>query len=110
MKDWELVEVTDDDEYTDDQSGVYMLVHVSVPFSQVPIGYVRVDVMRVADDEPLRSFQGDANAVRKAVVEFIEALSLPDKRSIHPLSVQHASYMGQEIQRAALQGSEYVQS
>jgi len=106
MEDWKLVEVEDNDEYTDDQSGVYVLVSVR-HYRQD--GYVRVDVMRIADSEPLRSFCGPANAVRKAVVEFIESLSLATKQSVHPLSVQHASYIGQEIQRAALQGEEYAQ-
>ena len=62
---------------------------------------VRVDILS-NENEPIRSFIGNGNDVRKAVIRFILAY-LQGHRCPHQrgtFSREHASYIGWEIHRA----------
>ena len=101
---WELIEVTTEPEWQQDGSGVYVVVHrveepsVHKGISGVRIA-VRVDLMTCSTDEPLRSWIGDSEAVRKAVMQWIDGPA--PRGSICRLSGEHAAYIGSEIARAA---------
>lgn len=107
---WELREVKDI-EATLDDSGVYVVINRVVTertFKDIvgDVVRVRADLMArveadtankvvAADtDEPIVSFIGDANAVRKHLIAYIEQHCCP------PFSHEHASYIGYELLRA----------
>lgn len=99
---WKLVHTTPI-ECTMDDSGVYTVIN-RIEESDTHKGYigkrlsVRCDIMSTKDDEPLISFQGSANDVRKHVIRWIKTYSgLP---SLAKLSWEHASYIGWELHRA----------
>lgn len=91
---WELRAV-DDVECTMDDSGVYVVIHrveraeAHKEYSGVRI-LVRADLMASEGDEPIISFIGKANAVRKHLIRYLD----------RPLSYEHASYIGYELLRA----------
>ena len=58
--------------------------------------FVRVDIMST-DDEPLQSFVGEGNNVRKHVIKWLWNRPLTESNCI---SSEHASYIGYEISRA----------
>lgn len=103
ITEWELERVgTPADDCTVDESGVHCLIHRidtrhwSKGYSHVVVT-VRVDVMETASQTPLRSFVGDGNDVRKAVVNWMEHyMALP-------VSLEHASYIGWECLRAEME-------
>ena len=80
---WTLTEVQDTDCLMDD-SGVYVTIH-----------RVRADLMD-CNDEPITSFIGTANAVRKAVIRFLTGAGPIG----YLISAEHASYIGYELLRA----------
>lgn len=108
---WQLHKV-DDIDCTMDDSGVYVVINrVEVKgthkeYSGMEV-HVRADLMQSADDEPIVSFEGRANAVRKHLIAFIYdhygAWLGPS-----PISLEHASYIGYELHRAQTV-SNYVQ-
>ncbi len=68
-----------------------------------------------SDDEPLQSFQGKANAVRKDVIRWLmheyAKLYLPDPDNASDtfcITREHASYIGYELLRAEMTEN-YVQ-
>lgn len=99
---WELRDV-DDVEATLDDSGVHVVIHRIVrtekhkQYSGERVS-VRADLNTDAG-EPIVSFQGSANAVRKHLIRFIF-----DRYMEHPplqwISWEHASYIGYELLRA----------
>ena len=103
---WKLRHVEDTEAVLDD-SGVYVVVH-RVEKTETHKGYsgirvsVRADLMRTDAEErnmdaPIMSFQGSANAVRKALVRFIhDYIASPTKY----LSTEYAAYIGYELHRA----------
>ncbi len=113
--DWKL-ETVEPRECTLDDSGVYTVIyrviktenHKEYEGTRVCI---RVDVLQQREvpgapddsmDEPIRSFVGNGNDVRKAVIEFLQHYQTvetmtPDNKFI---SLEHASYIGYEIARA----------
>lgn len=109
---WELRHV-DNVEAVLDDSGVYVVVH-RIEWNETHKGYsgvrvtVRADLMQMSPplrpnldrtDEPIMSFQGSANAVRKALIRFW----CPEGGGIrNPMSPEHASYIGYELLRAEL--------
>ena len=112
---WKLNE-PEDIECTPDDSGVYVVIN-RIPENQHSKGYchttvrIRVDIMD-SNDEPLQSFIGEGNAVRKAVIAWlvdISCLSTTKYAVEEPISREHASYIGYEIARAMLD-EHYVQS
>ena len=68
---------------------------------------IRVDVMAEGDDQPLQSFVGRADAVRKAVIKWLDGVVWPITIE-RPISREHASYIGYEIARANMD-EHYVQ-
>jgi len=63
---------------------------------------VRLDVMAMNGPE-LQSFQGTDDAVRKAVLDWLEQERID-------ISLEHASYIGQELARAKILQENYIQS
>lgn len=114
---WELRYIVGDPEAVLDDSGVYVVVHrVETPethkgYSGIRVS-VRADLMltnernEVCDIKgepqdsiaPIMSFQGTANAVRKALTRFLaDHEGWPSM-----LTLEHASYIGYELLRAEL--------
>ena len=99
MGQWTLVEATDIDATLDD-SGVYVvinrkvekLIHKGIAGEVIRI---RADLMDQHTQEPIVSFIGTANNVRKHLIAFMNGS--PD---ILPLSYEHTSYIGYELLRA----------
>ncbi len=96
---WELREVNDV-EATLDDSGVHVVIHRIVrtehhkQFSGERVS-VRADLNTDAG-EPIVSFQGSANAVRKHLIQFFADYVEGEPR----ISREHASYIGFELLRA----------
>ena len=103
---WELKKV-EDIECTMDDSGVYVVINrVKVGsfdhrFDDYPmLTAVRADLM-TASHEPIMSWQGSANAVRKHLIRFLaDPQNFGADIRIHRLSLEHASYIGYELLRA----------
>ena len=119
---WELREVSDV-EYTLDDSGVYVVVHrverkeTHKEYAGVRV-LVRADLMQeglnmkdAADpifnpnpttDEPIISFIGTANAVRKHLIRFLVDHEREGEQFTvgWPISHEHCSYIGYELLRA----------
>ena len=111
---WELIQVTTEPEFQPDDSGVYTVIHrqmVDTGKQGLQI-CVRVDLMSVEGDEPLISFSGPAEAVRKVLMRYLDGQNADgrDKPGCYGylLSPEHTSYIGREIQRAATDPN-YVQ-
>ncbi len=98
---WQLHRV-DDIEWTPDDSGVYVLISWDLL-----TGSVRLDVLRQADNTPLVSFAGRADNVRKAAMAWFEA-RISQKAGLG-MSLEHASYIGAELERADTERIDYVQ-
>lgn len=100
---WELREVPET-QWQEDESGVYTLI------SWRPKEHdVRLDVMAsrqlgimYSKDDPVLSFAGSADAVRKWVTRWLNAS--------FPVSLEHAAYIGSELQRALFMQTAYVQN
>ena len=88
---WKLIEVGKT-KWIQDGSGYYTLIHY------IKDGVVRIDFMR-KDDMPVISFRGNAGDVRKYIMQNLPILLQPE----------HCSYIGAELTRCALQGTEYIQ-
>lgn len=98
---WELEQVKPID-CTLDDSGVYTVIHrvVKAETHKQYAGdrlLIRVDVLDNEGGEPIRSFIGNGNDVRKAVIAFMGDCVYPSPRRF---SQEHASYIGYEIARA----------
>ena len=101
---WELKHVKDVEAVLDD-SGVYVVIHrvetteTHKEHSGIRVS-VRVDLMKSGtvkyQAEPIMSFEGTANAVRKALIRFFYTRNRPT------VSLEHASYIGYELLRAEL--------
>ena len=109
---WELKEVEDID-CTMDDSGVYGIINRRVEKRNFKdrIGdviRVRADLMQIDPDhtsrcdEPIVSFIGSADAVRKHLMRYLTVMR------INPISLEHASYIGRELERAETKW-DYVQ-
>ena len=92
---WELIKVSET-EWRQDSSKYYSLIAYVEPDNQV-----RLDLM-LHVQEPVISFQGKADDVRKAAMQHI------DQNCIR-ISAEHAAYIGSELTRAAMLKNEYVQ-
>ena len=108
---WQLIE-TVDRECTIDNSGVYTVIN-RIKQTETHKQYastnilIRVDILRTDDDIPLVSYQGEANSVRKAVIDWLDANTPVMANGI--ISNEHASYIGYEIMRAQSEEN-YVQA
>ena len=109
---WELRHV-EDTEAILDNSGVYVVIH-RIERTETHKGYsgirvsVRADLMGIVTtesittqrpDEPIMSFQGSANAVRKALIRFLDQTP-PWNYGIKVISLEHTAYIGYELHRA----------
>ena len=117
--DWELRQV-DDVEAVMDDSGVHVIINrVEIPgfhkeYSGIRV-LVRADLMGIDPirrnercatvegmerpaNKPIMSFQGSANAVRKALIRFLDERDLEIGHTF--ISKEHASYIGYELHRA----------
>ena len=105
---WQLVNVTEEPEWVQDESGVYVIISrlpADIPHPQYVVRDVRLDLMRDNGlPGPIRSWQGSAKAVRKAVMQWLEF----DHPDIGWLSAEHASYIGEQLALAAVL-SDFVQ-
>lgn len=95
MENWKLQNV-DNIEFTRDKSGIYVLINWENQKNSV-----RLDIMS-DNDEPIQSFSGKAENVRKAVMRF-----LSDEKS--SVSLEHAAYIGSEIEKCDIMRIDYIQ-
>ena len=96
MSAWELIN-TEALECQLDESGRYVMVHYIN-------GAIRVDIMENradGSDEPVMSYQGFASDVRKYVIRYLGYAP--------GFSFEHASYIGEQIERCSQQKEAYVQ-
>ena len=91
---WKLIEVGET-EYRPDESGFLSLIHYIGP------DVVRLDLM-ISPQEPVVSFQGRVDNVRKAEMQYIED-------NCCCLSAEHAAYIGSELTKADLLEEIYIQ-
>lgn len=95
---WQLVKVKDV-AFVRDNSDTITFIHAR------PDG-VRVDVM-TGNNEPLISFEGHHNDVRKALMQWIdERIS---QKAGCGISIEHAAYLGCELARAEMLKENFVQ-
>ena len=101
---WKLNQSTET-EYNADNSGVYAIINrvTEVEYTKgvrTQSESVRLDILRESDNEPVQSFIGSANAVRKDTVRYLKRIAGP---RIHcNISKEHASYIGYELARAEI--------
>lgn len=91
---WELIKVLKT-EWRQDDSKYYSLIAYVGP------DHVRLDLM-LHIQEPVISFQGQADDVRKAAMQYID-------ENCCNISAEHAAYIGSELAKAAMLKNEYVQ-
>lgn len=96
MENWKL-QNAGDTEFRPDTSGIYCLINWLVDQDAV-----RLDIMSKAD-EPLQSFVGDADNVRKHAMRWIH------EKSPIQISLEHAAYIGSELEKADTMRINYVQ-
>lgn len=110
MSKWKLINVTDI-KWQQDTSGYYTIINwvkgksctgCTASCSEIECGEkVRLDILTTSD-QPAISFQGCAENVRKAVMQYAEA-------NDWNISLEHAAYIGYELCRAEEQGILYMQ-
>ena len=100
---WQLIQVNKT-EWIQDDSGYYTLIHY------VKDNIVRLDIMD-RNDMPIVSFQGQADDVRKYIMQwFSKGIGQVNDRLYQSVfSIEHASYIGAELTRAAILRDNYVQ-
>ena len=91
---WELV-IVPKTEWQQDDSGYHSLINY------VSDGIVRLDLM-LHVQEPVISFQGQADNVRKAAMQYVD-------ENCCNISAEHAAYIGSELTHAAFLANEYIQ-
>lgn len=94
MEKWQLVKC-ENIEWKQDKSGYYTLINY------VGNGLIRLDIMSV-DNNPLMSFEGTAEAVRKNAMQYAD-------ENCFNLSAEHAAYIGYELLRCDMQRKLYIQ-
>lgn len=100
---WQLNRV-DDIEWAPDKSGVNVLIN----WDQLTDS-VRLDIM-AKDVTPLQSFIGDADNVRKAAMRyFADKCRHNWPNSKIQISLEHAAYIGSELERCDTERIDYVQ-
>ena len=101
---WQLIRV-DDIEYTQDKSGVYVYINWDVLTESA-----RLDIMAVADAVPLQSFIGKADNVRKATMRWFISALYGGPYNPDMVSLEHAAYIGAELERCDTERIDYIQS
>ena len=97
---WGLRTITEAREWRQDGSGMVSTVSMFLN----PITPVRLDIYTEAF-EPIVSVVGNADAVRKAFVDWLDVEGIDIT-----FSAEHISYIGAELARAELLRENYVQS
>lgn len=98
---WQLIRV-DPTEWIQDESGVHVLINWDEQTASV-----RLDVMATIGSEPLVSFAGHADNVRKHAMRWFE--SRVSQKTSDRVSLEHAAYIGAELERANTERIDYVQ-
>ena len=98
---WKLNHV-DSIEWIKDTSGIYCLINWDVKTNTV-----RLDIMS-DNHEPLQSFQGDADNVRKHAMRWLSD-NVKSNNGIVSVSLTHAAYIGSELQLADIMRIDYIQ-
>ena len=93
---WRLVDVPDT-AWQEDDSGVSVLINWVLPAD-----VVRIDLIDIQDGRPIVSFRGDADNVRKHTMAWL-AVYVPT------FGLDHAAYVGAELERADTERIDYVQ-
>ena len=91
---WKLIKVSKT-EWRQDDSNYHSLINY------VGSGIVRLDLM-LHIQEPVTSFQGQADDVRKAAMQYVD-------ENCCNISAEHAAYIGSELTRAKFLGTKYIQ-
>jgi len=97
---WQLVQVNKTD-WKQDNSGCYTLINWISKDNNI-----RLDIMD-KNDMPVVSFQGQADDVRKHVMQWQDS-KISQKAGLG-ISCEHASYIGAELVRCALLKNNYIQ-
>ena len=110
---WKLNKVGNID-CTMDNSGVYTIINrvMETEYGKgagVLLKGIRVDIMSTDGDEPLQSFIGKGNDVRKAVISWLNGKFSQAENCFTNISSEHTSYIGYEISRAEAD-TDYVQN
>lgn len=98
MNNWQLQRV-DNIQWTKDTSGIYCLINWDVKTDTV-----RLDIMS-DNHEPMQSFAGSSDNVRKHVVRYLMTLDYVAGF----VSLEHAAYIGSELEKADTLRIDYVQ-
>lgn len=93
---WELRKAVNTD-WIQDASEVYTFINWSTTEKAV-----RVDIMNAITDEPMISFIGPADAVRKDVTRWLSD-------HVSHVSLEHAAYIGQQIEKANAMQDTFMQ-
>jgi len=103
MENWKINRV-DNTEYKPDDTGIYVLIYWDVKTESV-----RLDFMS-RKHEPIQSFCGTAENVRKHSMRYIHKISRVNwPNSGFDISLEHAAYIGSELQLADVMRIDYVQ-
>jgi hypothetical protein len=107
-KQWQLSRVFDI-AWTQDRSGVYIYINWDRATESV-----RLDLMTEGEAEPLQSFIGKADNVRKAAMRWLcDNVGVAAKikgLSTCGVSLEHAAYIGAELERCDTERIDYIQS
>lgn len=98
---WKLNRV-DDVAWIQDSSGIYVYIEWDVKTDST-----RLDLMTESNAEPLQSFIGESDNVRKAVMQWLAA-RISHKAGLG-ISIEHAAYIGSELERCDAERIDYVQ-
>lgn len=98
---WQLQNV-DHIDWTSDNSGVYCLI-----YWQVKTNTVRIDFLSSDNNDPIISFAGESDNVRKAVGIWID--SRISQKTSDKFSAAHIAYIGSELQKADIFRIDYIQ-
>lgn len=102
---WQLNRI-DDIAWIQNRSGVYVYINYDVKTESI-----RLDIMAIAQlpvAEPLQSFVGKADNVRKAAMQWFAA-RIAQKAGLG-VSLEHAAYIGAELERCDTERIDYIQS
>lgn len=100
---WQLNRV-DDIAWTQDDSGIYTYINWDAGTNSV-----RLDIMTETKAEPLQSFTGDADNVRKAAMKWFVSALYDGPYNPDLVSLEHAAYIGAELERCDTERIDYVQ-
>lgn len=98
---WKL-NIVDNIEHKPDTSGIFVLINWDVKTEAV-----RLDIMSDDTYEPIISFRGKSDNVRKASMAYLETIATDD--GLKFVSLEHAAYIGNELTKADFMRIDYIQ-